>query len=72
MVDGRWSIVVNSYFYNHMSAEKIIGDWKKKVFKPVYWLEGEEDYYIDLVVNYAEHKILSDSEAGFNLSVFYG
>jgi DNA polymerase III subunit delta len=55
-----------------MSAEKIIGDWKKKFFKPVYWLEGEEDYYIDLVMNYAEHKILPESEASFNLSVFYG
>lgn len=55
-----------------MSAEKIIGDWKKKLFKPVYWLEGEEDYYIDLLMNYAEHKILPESEAGFNLSVFYG
>jgi DNA polymerase-3 subunit delta len=55
-----------------MSAEKIIGDWKKKLFKPVYWLEGEEDYYIDLLMNYAEHKILPESEAGFNRSVFYG
>ncbi len=55
-----------------MSAEKIIGDWKKKLFKPVYWLEGEEDYYIDLLMNFAEHKILPESEAGFNLSVFYG
>ena len=55
-----------------MSAEKLIGDWKKKLFKPVYWLEGEEDYYIDLLMNYAEHKILPESEAGFNRSVFYG
>jgi len=55
-----------------MSAEKILGDWKKKLFKPVYWLEGEENYYIDLVMNYAEHKLLPESEAGFNLSVFYG
>ena len=55
-----------------MSAEKIIGDWKKKLFKPIYWLEGEEDYYIDLLMNYAEHKILPESEAGFNRSVFYG
>ncbi|MBL0359057.1 MAG: DNA polymerase III subunit delta [Chitinophagaceae bacterium] len=55
-----------------MSAEKIIGDWKKKLFKPLYWLEGEEGYYIDLVMDYAENKILNESEAGFNLSVFYG
>lgn len=55
-----------------MSAEKIISDWKKKNFKPLYWLEGEEDYYIDQVMEYAEHKILNESEAGFNLTVFYG
>ncbi len=55
-----------------MSVEKIIGDWKRKLFKPIYWLEGEEDYYIDLLMNYAEHKILPESEAGFNLSIFYG
>jgi DNA polymerase-3 subunit delta len=55
-----------------MSAEKIISDWKKKLFKPVYWLEGEEDYFIDKIVQYAEHNILTESEAGFNLTVFYG
>jgi DNA polymerase-3 subunit delta len=55
-----------------MAAEKIIAAWKKKQFKPVYWLEGEEDFYIDQVVNYAEHHILTESEAGFNLTVFYG
>lgn len=55
-----------------MSAEKIIGDWKKKLFKPLYWLEGEEEYFIDRVVDYAEHHILTEAEASFNLSVFYG
>ena len=55
-----------------MSVEKILNDWKKKHFKTIYWLEGEEDYYIDQVMNYAEHQILTESEAGFNLAVFYG
>jgi DNA polymerase-3 subunit delta len=55
-----------------MSVEKIITDWKQKKFKPVYWLEGDENFYIDQLVEYAEHHILSDAEAGFNLSVFYG
>ncbi|MEI8059893.1 MAG: DNA polymerase III subunit delta, partial [Ferruginibacter sp.] len=55
-----------------MSAEKIISEWKKKKFKPLYWLEGEEEYYIDLVMDYAEHHILDEAEAGFNLTVFYG
>ncbi len=55
-----------------MSVEKILSDWKKAKFKPVYWLEGEEEYYIDQLVGYAEHNILSEAEAGFNLTVFYG
>lgn len=55
-----------------MSVEKILQDWKKGIFKPVYWLEGEESYFIDILVNYAEKHILSESEASFNLSVFYG
>lgn len=53
-------------------TEKIIASWKKKEFKPVYWLEGEEEYFIDEVMDYAEHRILSEQEAGFNLTVFYG
>ncbi len=55
-----------------MSVEKIISDWKKKSFKPIYWLEGEEEYFIDKAVNFAEHHILNESEASFNLSIFYG
>jgi DNA polymerase-3 subunit delta len=55
-----------------MSIDKIIADWKKAAFKPVYWLEGEEEYFIDKAVNYAETSILNESEASFNLTVFYG
>src|SRR5690242_2443 len=55
-----------------MSIDKIITDWKKGHFKPVYWLEGEEEYFIDKAVNYAENSILSESDASFNLTVFYG
>jgi DNA polymerase-3 subunit delta len=55
-----------------MSVEKIIADWKKKQFKPIYWLEGEEEYFINKVTAYAENNILPESEASFNLSVFYG
>lgn len=55
-----------------MTAEKIIGDLKKKTFRPIYWLEGEEDFFIDQVVKYAEQEILPESEAGFNLTVLYG
>jgi len=55
-----------------MSAQKIIDNWKNKDFEPVYWLEGEEEFYIDKLIDYAEHEILNDSEASFNLTIFYG
>ncbi len=55
-----------------MSGEKIIGEWKKNIFKPLYWLEGEEEFYIDTLVNYAEHNLLTAADAEFNLTVFYG
>ncbi|MEO7444203.1 MAG: DNA polymerase III subunit delta [Ferruginibacter sp.] len=55
-----------------MSVEKIIESWKKNKFKTVYWLEGEEEYYIDQLVDFAEHKLLTPEEASFNLTVFYG
>src|SRR5579862_2433731 len=55
-----------------MNVERILSDWKQKRFKPIYWLEGEEEFYIDELVEFAEHQILSPSEAAFNLSVFYG
>src|SRR3954447_21816345 len=55
-----------------MSVESIISEWKTGKFKPIYWLEGEEPYFIDKILDYAEHRILNESEAGFNLTVFYG
>ena len=55
-----------------MSAEHIIHDWKGKIFKPIYWLEGEEEFFINEVMEFAEHHLLPDDEKDFNLSVFYG
>lgn len=55
-----------------MSAEKILREWKIGAYKPVYWLEGDEPYFIDKLMDYAEKHIISEAEAGFNLSVFYG
>jgi DNA polymerase III subunit delta len=55
-----------------LTPELIIKEWKKKNFKPVYWLEGEEEYFINEVMEFAEHQILPEEEKAFNLSVFYG
>jgi DNA polymerase-3 subunit delta len=55
-----------------MTATDIIATWKKNDFKPIYWLEGDEDYFIDEIMEYAEKKILSEADAQFNQTVFYG
>jgi DNA polymerase-3 subunit delta len=55
-----------------LSAEQIIHDWKRKIYKPVYWLEGEEEYFINEVMDFAEHQILPEEEKSFNLTIFYG
>jgi len=55
-----------------MSTLSIIANWKKNIYKPLYWLEGDEDFFIDEVMDYAEKKILSQADAEFNLTTFYG
>ena len=55
-----------------MSTISIISEWKQNHFKPIYWLEGEEEYFIDEIMEYAEKKILSEVDASFNQTVFYG
>jgi len=55
-----------------MTADDILKDLKNRKFKPLYLLHGDEPYYIDLVSNYVEHKLLSDAEKGFNQTVLYG
>jgi len=36
--------------------ENIIAEMKKGIFKPVYFLAGEEPYYIDVISDYIEEK----------------
>lgn len=55
-----------------MDFEKIISDLKNKVYHPVYFLMGEEPYFIDAVQNYIEKNVLDDSEKEFNQVILYG
>ena len=55
-----------------MSYEKIISDLKQKQYQPVYFLSGEEPYFIDKISEYIEHNVLAEHERDFNQTVFYG
>jgi len=50
----------------------ILQSWTKGQFSPFYWLEGEEDFFIDQLTTAAEKTILSPEESAFNCTVFYG
>ena len=51
---------------------KIVNDIKSGNIKPIYFLMGEEPYYIDRLSDYIEKNILTEEEKGFNQTVLYG
>lgn len=51
---------------------KIVNDIKTGNIKPIYFLMGEESYYIDKLSDYIEKKVLTEEEKGFNQTVLYG
>ena len=51
--------------------EEIMSDLKNRIFRPVYFLAGDEPYYIDLITDYIEDKVLPESEKSFNQMVLY-
>jgi len=51
---------------------QIIESIKKRVYYPVYFLMGDEPYYIDEITNFIANNVLSESEKEFNQTVIYG
>ncbi len=54
------------------TPEGILEQLKQRQFAPVYFLQGEEPYYIDLIADYIEAHALQEHEKGFNQVVIYG
>lgn len=54
------------------NVKKILADLKSRKYAPVYFLQGEETFYIDVIADYIEANVLSDAEKGFNQVVVYG
>ena len=57
---------------NSVSFENILQDLKNKIYSPVYFLYGEESYFIDVISDYVEETVLSDLEKEFNQTIVYG
>lgn len=52
--------------------ETILQDLKKGTYSPIYFLQGEEPYYIDLLSDFVEKNAISEADKGFNQIIVYG
>jgi len=55
-----------------VTYEEIVRNLKNEVYSPIYFLMGEEDYYIDRISDYLVDHALTETEKEFNLTVLYG
>ena len=55
-----------------MKYHEIIETIDNKNYQSVYFLSGDEYYYIDKISNYASTKILTEQEKSFNQVILYG
>lgn len=53
-------------------VKQLVADIKKGQIKPIYFLMGEEAYYIDKISDFIEDNLLDEAEKGFNQMVLYG
>lgn len=56
----------------NLTFDQILKNIRNKVYSPVYFLMGEEPFFIDVIADYLEKQVLSESEKEFNLSILYG
>ena len=54
------------------SPEAVLKDLKAKKFAPIYFLEGDEPYFIDLITDYIDKNAIAEFEKGFNQLIMYG
>ena len=53
-------------------VKQLVSDIKQRKLKPIYFLMGEESYYIDKISDFIEANVLTEEERGFNQMVLYG
>ena len=56
----------------NISYEELLTSFKRRDFKPIYFLMGEEPFFIDVLSNFLEKEVLSEDEKEFNQTIVYG
>ncbi len=54
------------------TPQQILKDLQQKKFAPVYFLQGEETFYIDQISDFIEQKAIPEADKGFNQAIYYG
>lgn len=54
------------------TPDTVLKELKQGIFHPVYFLQGEEPFYLDQITDFIEENALNESERGFNQMVMYG
>ena len=55
-----------------VTYDSIVKEVNARQFAPIYYLMGEEPYYIDRLSDYIAANVLTEEERGFNQMVIYG
>ena len=56
----------------NMNVKQLVDEIKQGKAKPIYFLMGEEPYYIDKISGFIQDSVLTEEEKGFNQTVIYG
>ena len=56
----------------NVSFDSIMQDLKERKFVPVYYLMGDESYYIDQISDYIAEHVLQPEERDFNQTILFG
>ncbi|OIP82971.1 MAG: DNA polymerase III subunit delta [Porphyromonadaceae bacterium CG2_30_38_12] len=55
-----------------LGYDQIMSDLRRKIYKPIYLLMGDEAYYIDKISDFIQQDVLDESQREFDLTVLYG
>ena len=55
-----------------MTFENILKELENKIYKPIYFLYGEEAFYIDKITDFIAGNVLDETEKAFNQTILYG
>lgn len=55
-----------------LEFDHVLKELKSKQYHPIYFLHGQESYFIDEIAHYIEKNVLTESERAFNQTILYG